>query len=143
LREGKNMSQQKPIRVLIGKPGLDGHDVGAKIVSMALRDKGMEIIYTGLHSTVEQIAQIAVQEDVDVIGLSILSGAHLPIAQKLIRKLKEKGASDVPVVMGGVIPKKDIPVLKQYGVAAVCAFSTPLTQVVETVSRIASTRKRT
>jgi methylmalonyl-CoA mutase C-terminal domain/subunit len=143
LREGKNMSQQRPIRVLIGKPGLDGHDVGAKIVSMALRDKGMEIIYTGLHSTVEQIAQIAVQEDVDVIGLSILSGAHLPIARKLISKLKEKGASDVPVVMGGVIPKKDIPVLKQYGVAAVCAFSTPLTQVVETVSRIASTRKRT
>jgi methylmalonyl-CoA mutase C-terminal domain/subunit len=143
LREGKNMSKQRPIRVLIGKPGLDGHDVGAKIVSMALRDKGMEIIYTGLHSTVEQIAQIAVQEDVDVIGLSILSGAHLPIARKLISKLKEKGASDVPVVMGGVIPKKDIPVLKQYGVAAVCAFSTPLTQVVETVSRIASTRKRT
>jgi len=137
------MRQQRPIRVLIGKPGLDGHDVGAKIVSMALRDKGMEIIYTGLHSTVEQIAQIAVQEDVDVIGLSILSGAHLPIARKLISKLKEKGASDVPVVMGGVIPKKDIPVLKQYGVAAVCAFSTPLTQVVETVSRIASTRKRT
>jgi len=137
------MSQKRPIRVLIGKPGLDGHDVGAKIVSMALRDKGMEIIYTGLHSTVEQIAQIAVQEDVDVIGLSILSGAHLPIARKLISKLKEKGASDVPVVMGGVIPKKDIPVLKQYGVAAVCAFSTPLTQVVETVSRIASTRKRT
>ena len=137
------MSQQRPIRVLIGKPGLDGHDVGAKIVSMALRDKGMEIIYTGLHSTVEQIAQIAVQEDVDVIGLSILSGAHLPIARKLISKLKEKGASDVPVVMGGVIPKKDIPVLKEYGVAAVCAFSTPLTQVVETVSRIASTRKRT
>jgi methylmalonyl-CoA mutase C-terminal domain/subunit len=128
LREGKNMNEQRPIRVLIGKPGLDGHDVGAKIVSMALRDKGMEIIYTGLHSTVEQIAQIAVQEDVDVIGLS---------------KLKEKGASDVPVVMGGVIPKKDIPVLKQYGVAAVCAFSTPLTQVVETVSRIASARKRT
>ena len=137
------MSKQRPIRVLIGKPGLDGHDVGAKIVSMALRDKGMEIIYTGLHSTVEQIAQIAVQEDVDVIGLSILSGAHLPIAKKLISKLEEKGASDVPVVMGGVIPKKDIPVLKQYGVAAVCAFSTPLTQVVETVSRIASTRKRT
>jgi methylmalonyl-CoA mutase C-terminal domain/subunit len=143
LREEKKMSQQRPIRVLIGKPGLDGHDVGAKIVSMALRDKGMEIIYTGLHSTVEQIAQIAVQEDVDVIGLSILSGAHLPIAQKLISKLKEKGASDVPVVMGGVIPQKDIPVLKQYGVAEVCPFSTPLTQVVDTVSKIASTRKRT
>jgi len=137
------MSQRRPIRVLMGKPGLDGHDVGAKIVSMALRDRGMEIIYTGLHTTVEQIAQIAIQEDVDVIGLSILSGAHLPIAQKLIRKLKEKGLADVPVVMGGVIPKKDIPVLKEYGIAGVCPFSTPLTEVVETIFKIASTRKRT
>jgi methylmalonyl-CoA mutase C-terminal domain/subunit len=135
------MSQQKPIRVLIGKPGLDGHDVGAKIVSMALRDAGMEVIYTGLHITVDQIAQIAVQEDVDVIGLSILSGAHLPIAQKLIQKLKEKGLSDVPVVMGGVIPKKDISILKNYGVAEVCQFSTSLGQVVETVSKVARARK--
>ena len=102
------MNQQRPIRVLMGKPGLDGHDVGAKIVSMALRDQGMEIIYTGLHSTVDQIVQIAAQEAVDIIGLSILSGAHIPIAEKLIKKLKEKGMSDVPVVMGGVIPKKDI-----------------------------------
>ena len=107
------MSQQRPLRVLMGKPGLDGHDVGAKIVSMALRDNGMEIIYTGLHSTVDQIVQIAVQEDVDVIGLSILSGAHLPIAQKVIGKLKEKGMPDIPVVIGGVIPNKDIPVLKE------------------------------
>ncbi|OGP65736.1 MAG: methylmalonyl-CoA mutase [Deltaproteobacteria bacterium RBG_13_53_10] len=136
------MSQQRPIRVLMGKPGLDGHDVGAKIVSMALRDKGMEIIYTGLHSTIDQIVQIAAQEGVDVIGLSILSGAHVPIAQKLIKKLKEKGMSDVPVVMGGVIPKKDIAVLKQCGIAAVCSFSTPLPQVVETVSKVAGTRKR-
>jgi len=135
------MSQQRPIRVLIGKPGLDGHDVGAKIVSMALRDAGMEVIYTGLHSTVDQIVQIAVQEDVDVIGLSILSGAHLPIAQKLIQKLKDKGVSDVPVVMGGVIPKKDIPVLKNYGIAEVCQFSTPLGKVVEIVSRMARVRK--
>jgi methylmalonyl-CoA mutase C-terminal domain/subunit len=136
------MSQQRPIRVLMGKPGLDGHDVGAKIVSMALRDKGMEIIYTGLHSTIDQIVQIAVQEGVDVIGLSILSGAHVPIAQRLIKKLKEKGLSDVPVVMGGVIPKKDIAVLKQCGIAEVCPFSTPLPQVVETVSKVAGTRKR-
>ena len=92
------MSQQRPIRVLIGKPGLDGHDVGAKIVSMALRDAGMEVIYTGLHSTVDQIVQIAIQEDVDIIGLSILSGAHLPIAQKLIQKLKDKG---IPRCSGG------------------------------------------
>lgn len=126
----------------MGKPGLDGHDVGAKIVSMALRDNGMEIIYTGLHSSVDQIAQIAVQEDVDVIGLSILSGAHLPIAQKLVRKLKEKGMSDIPIVIGGVIPKKDIPVLKEYGVAEVCQFSTPLDKVVETVRKVGSARKR-
>lgn len=136
------MSHQRPIRVLMGKPGLDGHDVGAKIVSMALRDNGMEIIYTGLHSSVDQIAQIAVQEDVDVIGLSILSGAHLPIAQKLVRKLKEKGMSDIPIVIGGVIPKKDIPVLKEYGVAEVCQFSTPLDKVVETVRKVGSARKR-
>jgi len=135
------MSGKRAIRVLIGKPGLDGHDVGAKIVSMALRDAGMEVIYTGLHTTVDQIVQIAIQEDVDIIGLSILSGAHLPTAQKLIQKLKDKGISDVPVVMGGVIPKKDIPLLKNYGVAEVCQFSTPLSKVVETVSKIASTRK--
>jgi methylmalonyl-CoA mutase C-terminal domain/subunit len=135
------MNGKRPIRVLIGKPGLDGHDVGAKIVSMALRDAGMEVIYTGLHITVDQIVQIAVQEDVDVIGLSILSGAHLPIAQKLIQKLKDKGVSDVPVVMGGVIPKKDIPILKNYGVSEVCQFSTPLGKVVETVSRIARVRE--
>ena len=137
------MSQQRPLRVLMGKPGLDGHDVGAKIVSMALRDNGMEVVYTGLHSTVDQIAQIAVQEDVDVIGLSILSGAHLPIAQKLIGKLKEKGMPDIPVVIGGVIPNKDIPVLKEYGVADVCQFSTPLKTVVETVRKVGSARKRT
>jgi methylmalonyl-CoA mutase C-terminal domain/subunit len=137
------MVGQRPIRVLIGKPGLDGHDVGAKIVSMALRDAGMEVIYTGLHSTVDQIVQIAIQEDVDIIGLSILSGAHLPIAQKLIQRLRDKGLSDVPVVMGGVIPKKDIPTLKNYGVAEVCQFSTPLRRVVETVSKIASERKAT
>lgn len=135
------MNEKRPIRVLIGKPGLDGHDVGAKIVSMALRDAGMEVIYTGLHSTVDQIVQIALQEGVDVIGLSILSGAHLPIAQKLIQKLKEKGLTDVPVVMGGVIPKKDITALKDYGVAEVCQFSTPLHKVVETVSKIARERK--
>lgn len=137
------MSQKRPIRVLMGKPGLDGHDVGAKIVSMALRDAGMEVIYTGLHCTVDEIVQISVQEGVDVIGLSILSGAHLPIAQKIINKLKEKGLSDVQVVMGGVIPKKDIPVLKSYGVAEVCPFSTPLSEVVGTISKVARGGKET
>jgi len=131
------MSQQKPIRVLVGKPGLDGHDVGAKVVSRALRDAGMEVIYSGLHRTVDEIVETALQEGVDVIGLSILSGAHLPIAQKLIGKLKEKGIPDVPVVIGGVVPKKDIPVLKSYGIAEVCGFSTPLNKIVEIVSKVA------
>jgi len=135
------MSQQKPIRVLVGKPGLDGHDVGAKVVSRALRDGGMEVIYSGLHRTIDEIVETALQEGVDVIGLSILSGAHLPIAQKLIRKLKEKGIPNVPVVIGGVIPKKDIPVLKNYGIAEVCTFSTPLNEIVETISRVAKRTK--
>jgi methylmalonyl-CoA mutase C-terminal domain/subunit len=134
------MGRNNPIRVLMGKPGLDGHDVGAKVVSMALRDAGMEVIYSGLHSTVDEIVQMAVQEGVDVIGLSILSNAHLPIAKKIISKLKEKGLSNVPVVMGGVIPKGDIPLLKEYGVAEVCPFSTPLNKVVEAVSKVAQSK---
>jgi methylmalonyl-CoA mutase C-terminal domain/subunit len=97
----------------------------------------MEVIYTGLHSTVDEIVRIAVQENVDVIGLSVLSNAHLPIARKIIEKLKRAGSSDIPVVMGGVIPKRDIPLLKSYGVAEVCPFSTPLTAVVGAVSRAA------
>jgi len=135
------MSEQRPIRVLMGKPGLDGHDVGAKVVSMALRDAGMEVIYTGLHSTVDQIVRIAGQENVDVIGLSILSNAHVPIARRIIEKLKAEGLSDIPVVMGGVIPKRDIPLLKSCGIAEVCPFSTPLASVVEAVSRAARTAR--
>ncbi len=131
------MSKVRTIKVLVGKPGLDGHDVGAKIVSMALKDAGIEVVYSGLHRTVDEIVEIALQEDVDVIGLSILSGAHLPIAQKLIKKLKDKGISDIPVVIGGVIPKKDIPLLKSYGVAEVCAFGTPLTEIVECIPKVA------
>jgi methylmalonyl-CoA mutase C-terminal domain/subunit len=134
------MGQRRIIRVLVGKPGLDGHDVGAKIVSIALKDAGMEVIYSGLHRTVDEIAEIALQEGVDVIGLSILSGAHLPIAEKLMKKLKEKKIPDIPVVIGGVIPKKDIPVLKSNGVAEVCAFGTPLTEIVECVSKVARRR---
>jgi methylmalonyl-CoA mutase C-terminal domain/subunit len=134
------MRRQTQIRVLMGKPGLDGHDVGAKIVSMALRDAGMEVIYSGLHSTIDEIIRIVVQENVDVIGLSILSNAHLPIAQKIIARLKEQGLSNVPVVMGGVIPKKDITLLKSYGIAEVFPFGTPLSAVVAGVSKIAQSR---
>jgi len=126
--------------VLVGKPGLDGHDVGAKIVSRALRDAGMEVVYSGLHRTPDEIVATAIQEDVDVIGLSILSGAHLPIAQKILRKLKEKGISDVPIIIGGVIPKRDAATLKENGIAEVRGFGSSLDEIVETVSRLAKSR---
>jgi methylmalonyl-CoA mutase C-terminal domain/subunit len=109
----------RPIRVLVAKPGLDGHDRGAKVVALALRDAGFEVVYTGLHQTVEQIVEAALQEDVDVIGLSILSGAHLPISQKLMAKLREAKMGDVLVVVGGNIPERDIAPLKELGVVAV------------------------
>lgn len=110
--------RSKP-RILLAKPGLDGHDRGAKVIAHALKDAGVEVIYTGLHQTVEMIVQAAIQEAVDVIGLSIMSGAHLPICRKLLSLLKEKGAADVMVIVGGVIPSPDIPLLKEMGVAAV------------------------
>ncbi|MEJ2716990.1 MAG: cobalamin B12-binding domain-containing protein [Deltaproteobacteria bacterium] len=106
-------------RILLAKPGLDGHDRGAKVVAHALRDAGFEVIYTGLHQTVEMIVETAIEEDVDVIGLSIMSGAHIPICEKLTNLLKEKKADDIMVLVGGVIPGKDIPRLKQMGVAEV------------------------
>ena len=109
----------RPIRILVAKPGLDGHDRGAKVVALALRDAGFEVIYTGLHQTVEQIVEAATQEDVDVIGLSILSGAHLPISQKLMAKLREAKMEDVLVILGGNIPTRDIAPLKELGVVGV------------------------
>ena len=109
----------RPIRVIIAKPGLDGHDRGAKVVALALRDAGFEVVYTGLHQTVEQIVEAATQEDVDVIGLSILSGAHLPISKKLMAKLREARIEDVLVMVGGNIPERDIAPLKALGVAGV------------------------
>ena len=113
------METTNKIRVLIAKPGLDGHDKGAKIVALALRDAGMEVIYSGLHQTLDQIMQTATQEAVDVIGLSIMSGAHLPICEKLIAMMKEQGIEDVHLTVGGVIPYQDIPKLQEMGVAAV------------------------
>lgn len=106
-------------RILLAKPGLDGHDRGAKVVAHALRDSGFEVIYTGLHQTVEMIVETAIEEDVDVIGLSIMSGAHIPICEKLTSLLKEKEADDIMVLVGGVIPGKDIPRLKEMGVTEV------------------------
>ena len=121
----------KRIRVVIAKPGLDGHDVGAKVVVHALKDAGMEVIYTGLHQTVEQIIQIAMQEDVDVIGLSILSGAHIPITKKMIDRMKKEKIENVLVVVGGVIPKRDIETLKEIGVDGVFPGGTAFTESIK------------
>jgi methylmalonyl-CoA mutase C-terminal domain/subunit len=118
-----------PIRVLVAKPGLDGHDKGAKIVVQALRDAGMEVIYTGLHRTPEEIARVALEEDVDVIGLSVLSGAHVPLCRALREKL---GAASRPaVVVGGVVPERDEPALRTLGVDRVFRMGTPLEEIVE------------
>lgn len=109
----------KKIRVLIAKPGLDGHDRGAKIIARALRDAGMEVIYTGLKQTPEQIVADAIEEDVDVIGLSILSGAHIPIVEKITKLLEGEGAAEITLVIGGIIPEDDIRILKNIGVSEV------------------------
>jgi methylmalonyl-CoA mutase C-terminal domain/subunit len=113
------VSDQKVLRILVAKAGLDGHDRGAKIIARALRDAGFEVIYTGLHQTPEMIAEAAVQEDVDAVGLSILSGAHMTLFPAVIQALKERGAEDVTVFGGGIIPQDDIPLLKQAGVKEV------------------------
>jgi len=109
----------RKIRVVVAKPGLDGHDRGAKIIARALRDAGMEVIYTGLHQTPEQIAETVIQEDAHAVGLSILSGAHMTLVPKVVRLLKDQGADDVVVTVGGTIPQDDIPELRELGVAAV------------------------
>jgi methylmalonyl-CoA mutase C-terminal domain/subunit len=124
---------EKRIRVLIAKPGLDGHDRGAKIIARALRDAGMEVIYTGLRQTPEMIASAAVQEDVDVIGLSILSGAHNTLVPQLLDLLRQKGMSEVTVLLGGTIPEADIPVLKKAGVAEIFLPGTPTQNIVDFV----------
>jgi len=122
----------KKIRLLIAKPGLDGHDRGAKIMAHALRDAGMEVIYSGLHQTVPSIVKMAIEEDVDVIGLSIMSGAHMPISKKIMELVKKEGLlNDIIVVVGGVIPAKDIPVLKEIGVAGVFPGGTPFEESIE------------
>ncbi len=122
---------QRPIRVLIAKPGLDGHDVGAKLVCRALRDAGMEVIYTGLRQSPEAIARAAVQEDVDAVGLSVLSGAHMPLTEKVLTELRAAGASDIPVLVGGNVPKRDHDELREMGVAAVFATGAPFDGIVE------------
>jgi methylmalonyl-CoA mutase, C-terminal domain len=123
-----------PIRVVVAKPGLDGHDRGAKVIARALRDAGMEVIYTGLHQTPEQVVDTAIQEDADAIGLSILSGAHMTLFAKVIELLKERDAEDIKVFGGGIIPEADIPPLKQLGVAAIFTPGTPTGDVVTWVN---------
>jgi methylmalonyl-CoA mutase C-terminal domain/subunit len=125
----------KKIRVLIAKPGLDGHDRGAKIIARALRDAGMEVIYTGLRQTPEMIASAAVQEDVDVIGLSILSGAHNTICPQLMNLLREKGMNDVTVLVGGIIPEADIPAMKQSGIAEIFLPGTSTQDIVSFIHK--------
>ena len=125
------LMMDSPIRVLVAKPGLDGHDRGAKIIAKALRDAGMEVVYTGLRQTPEMIVNAALQEDVQVIGLSILSGAHNAIVPRVMELLKEKGMTDVLVVVGGIVPDEDAAALKSLGVAAVFQPGAPLEGIVE------------
>jgi methylmalonyl-CoA mutase C-terminal domain/subunit len=127
------VEKMKTHRVLVAKPGLDGHDRGAKVVARALRDAGMEVIYLGLHQTPEQIVQAAVDEDVDVIGLSILSGAHMTVFPKVMELLDRRGASDIKVVGGGIIPAEDIALLERSGVARIFTPGTPTSQIVDFV----------
>ena len=134
---------ERPIRVLIAKPGLDGHDRGAKVIARALRDAGMEVIYSGLRQTPEQIVAAAIQEDVDVVGLSILSGAHNVLFPEVMKLLKEKGGEDIVVLAGGIIPDKDIPSLKALGIRGIFLPGTPTQTLVEFIRKEAGGRVRT
>ncbi len=130
----------RKIRVVVAKPGLDGHDRGAKIIARALRDAGMEVIYTGLHQTPEQIAETVIQEDADAVGLSILSGAHMTLVPKVVALLAEQGVDDVLVTVGGTIPAEDIPELEKLGVAAVFTPGAGTDDIVEFIRENAAER---
>jgi len=130
------LKSEKRVRVLIAKPGLDGHDRGAKVVARALRDAGMEVIYTGLRQTPTQIVEAALQEDVDVIGLSILSGAHLRLFPEILDLLKKEGLKDVLVLAGGIIPKDDIPKLTELGISMIYGPGTPTTEIIDFIKNI-------
>jgi len=133
-------SLQQSIRVMVAKVGLDGHDRGVKIVARTLRDAGMDVIYTGLHRTPEEVVEAAIQEDVDVIGVSILSGAHMTVFPRLLKLLDERGARDILVVGGGVIPDEDVARLKAMGVAELLLQDTPPEKIVATVRRVVAER---
>ena len=134
-------SEERKIRVLVAKPGLDGHDRGAKVVARALRDAGMEVIYTGLRQTPEMIAEAALQEDVDVVGLSILSGAHMALLPRIVRLLREAGMDDVLVVAGGIVPDEDVPALQAEGVARIFGPGTPTDEIVAYIRRAVADRR--
>lgn len=127
------MEEARKIRVLVAKPGLDGHDRGAKVIARAFRDAGFEVIYTGVHQTPEQIVKTAIEEDVDLIGLSCLSGAHRHLFPEVTRVLREKGGDDAIVIGGGIIPKEDIPFLKEKGIAEIFGPGTPLEEIINWV----------
>jgi methylmalonyl-CoA mutase C-terminal domain/subunit len=138
--EEKVMAQQPAIRVLIAKVGLDGHDRGVKVVARTLRDAGMDVIYTGLHRTPEEVVEAAVQEDVDVIGVSILSGAHMTVFPRILKSLKERDADDILVVGGGVIPDDDVKALKTMGVRGILLQDTPPDAIVAMVKQVVADR---
>jgi methylmalonyl-CoA mutase C-terminal domain/subunit len=131
---------QSKIRVVVAKPGLDGHDRGAKIIARALRDAGMEVIYTGLHQTPEQIVETVIQEDADAVGLSILSGAHMTLVPRVVELLREQGVDDVVITVGGTIPAEDIPELKRLGVAEVFTPGAPTQAIVDFIRSAAAQR---
>jgi methylmalonyl-CoA mutase C-terminal domain/subunit len=133
---------ERPYRVVVAKPGLDGHDRGAKVVARALRDAGFEVIYTGLHQTVDQIVETVVQEDADAIGVSLLSGAHLTLVPKLIAGLEERGRTETLLVVGGIIPDGDIPILKEMGVAQVFTPGSSLTAICDWLEATLDARER-
>lgn len=135
------MAEEKKIRVLVAKPGLDGHDRGAKVVARALRDSGMEVIYTGIRQTPEMIVEAAVQEDVDVVGLSILSGAHLELFPPIVEGLKKKGLTTALVIAGGIIPDEDIPILQKIGVKAVFGPGTSTNKIADFIKKELATAK--
>jgi methylmalonyl-CoA mutase C-terminal domain/subunit len=141
-RSGRNVKNERPdpVRVLMAKVGLDGHDRGIKVVARYLRDAGMEVVYTGLHRTPEQVVAMAVQEDVDVLGISILSGAHMTVIPRVLELLRGTGAGDVLVVAGGVMPDEDVPALKAMGVADVLLQETPPEAIVARIRELVESR---
>jgi methylmalonyl-CoA mutase, C-terminal domain len=126
----ENTVGDKRIKVVVAKPGLDGHDRGAKVVAIALKEAGMEVIYTGLHQSVEAIVETAIQEDADILGLSVMTGGHLHIAREVVDRLKSEGAEDIKVVVGGVIPSRDIPKLTDIGVTGIFPGGTPIDEAI-------------